>query len=225
VIGGPSTTVPARVTTVLCYGDSNTWGCVPVVDPDQETRRFAPDERWPGVLRRELGDGYWVVEEGLNGRTTVWDDGLWPHRNGRELLPPVLLTHRPVDLTVIMLGTNDLKRRMGLSAEEIAEGAGALVDLVRTSGCGPHDAAPEVLLVCPPPLGRLSPFQSDFEGGPEKSRGLAAAFGEVARRRSCALLDAGAHIATSDVDGVHLDRDAHATLGSAVATAVRKLLP
>lgn len=206
-------------------GDSNTWGCVPRARLEDATRRYPPDERWPGVLRRELGDGYWVVEEGLNGRTTVWDDGLAPHRNGRQLLPPALLTHQPVDLAVIMLGTNDLKRRIGVSAAEIAEGAGTLVDLVRTSGCGAGGAAPEVLLVCPPPLGRLSESQEDFEGGPEKSRGLASAFAEVARRRSCPLLDAGAHIVTGDVDGVHLDSAAHATLGSAVATAVRGLLP
>ena len=211
--------------TVLCYGDSNTWGCIPLSGPEEDTRRYAPGERWPGVLRRELGDGYWVVEEGLNGRTTVWDDGLEPHRNGRDLLLPALLTHWPLDLVVIMLGTNDLKRRIGVSAAEIAEGAGLLVDIVRTSECGANGGAPEVLLVCPPPLGRLSPSQDDFEGGGEKSRALAGAFNEVARRRSCRLLDAGLHIATSDVDGVHLDAQAHATLGSVVATAVRDLVP
>ena len=68
---------------ILCFGDSNTWGCVPLEGP-VPARRFPPATRWPGVLRRELGDGYWVVEEGLNGRTTVWDDPLEPHRNGSE---------------------------------------------------------------------------------------------------------------------------------------------
>src|SRR5437867_8271019 len=111
--------------SVLCYGDSNTWGCVPLDGPEPP-RRFAPDERWPGVLRRELGDGWWVVEEGLSGRTTVWDDGLEPFRNGRAFLLPTLLSHQPLDVVVVMLGTNDLKRRFGVSAREIAEGAGLL---------------------------------------------------------------------------------------------------
>ena len=79
---------------ILCYGDSNTWGCIPLRG-SEPARRFPPETRWPGVLRRELGDGHWVVEEGLNGRTTVWDDPLEPHRNGRTLLPPTLLTHQP----------------------------------------------------------------------------------------------------------------------------------
>jgi lysophospholipase L1-like esterase len=186
--------------------------------------RFPPDVRWPGVVRRELGPEFWVVEEGLNGRTTVWDDDLQPHRNGRKLLLPALLTHRPVDLVVLMLGTNDLKRRIGVSASEIAEGAAVLVGLVRTSGCGPDGSQPGVLLVCPPPLGRQSQYEDAFEGGLEKSHGLAAAFARVAAACACPLVDAGVHVTTSEVDGVHLDADAHAILGAAIAEAVRGLV-
>jgi lysophospholipase L1-like esterase len=212
------------VRSVLCYGDSNTWGCIPLGGPEP-ARRFAPDERWPGVLRRELGDGWWVVEEGLNGRTTVWDDGLEPFRNGRAFLLPTLLSHQPLDVVVVMLGTNDLKRRFGVSAREIAEGAGLLVDAVRASGCGPAGGPPELVLVCPPPLGRLGEFADDFEGGREKSTRLAVCFQAIAQGRSCAFLDAGAHISSSDVDGIHLDRDSHAVLGRAVAGVVAALVP
>jgi lysophospholipase L1-like esterase len=211
------------VWTVLCYGDSNTWGCAPISGPEPGGR-FTPDERWPGVLRRELGADYWVVEEGLNGRTTVWDDGLEPHRNGRTFLPAALLTHHPLDLVVVMLGTNDLKRRFGVSAAEIADGAGLLVDLVRTSGCGPAGAEPRVLLVCPPPLGPLDRFADEFEGGTEKSHQLAGRYEAVAAERSCPFLDAGAHIASSAVDGVHLEADAHAVLGREIAAAVRSIV-
>lgn len=210
--------------TILCYGDSNTWGCIPLIG-QEPTRRFSPEERWPGVLRRELGDGYWVVEEGLNGRTTVWDDGLEPHRNGRDLLLPTLLSHQPIDLVIVMLGTNDMKRRIGVSAAEIAEGAGQLVDIVRTSTYGPAEGAPDVLLVSPPLLGRLGQFAEEFEGAPEKSRQLAGRFKQVAEARSCAFLDAGAHVSASDDDGVHLDRQAHAALGCAVARVARRVVP
>ena len=133
---------------ILCYGDSNTWGCIPLQGPEP-AGRFPPETRWPGVLRRELGDGHWVVEEGLSGRTTVWDDPLEPHRNGRTLLPPTLLTHQPLDLVIVMLGTNDLKHRLNASAAEIATGAGMLVDIVAASGCGPDGRSPQTLLVCP----------------------------------------------------------------------------
>src|SRR5262245_20517803 len=218
----PSRTASSSVVrTVLCYGDSNTWGCVPLVDMEPASR-FGPHERWPGVLRRELGPGYWVVEEGLNGRTTVHDDDEeGPGRNGATLLVPLLETHQPVDVVVLMLGTNDLKAKFDASPEEIAEGVGALVDLVRVSSGG---AAPDVLLVCPPPVARLSQFAEKFAGAGEKSRELAAAFAEVARARGCAFLDAGERISSSDVDGIHLDLAAHETLGSVVAGAIRESL-
>jgi lysophospholipase L1-like esterase len=211
------------VRTILCYGDSNTWGCVPVLG-DEPAPRFPPDVRWPGVLRRELGPDFWVVEEGLNGRTTVWEDDLQPHRNGRTFLPAALLTHHPVDLVVIMLGTNDLKRRIGASPLEIARGAGALVELARTSGCGPAGGPPGVLLVCPPPLAPRSQFDDAFEGGLQKSLALAEAFAAVAAACDCPLVDAGAHVVTSDVDGIHLDADAHEALGTALAGTVRSLV-
>jgi len=105
----------AAMKTIMCYGDSNTWGCIPLTG-QQPPRRYGPAQRWPGVLRRELGDGHWIVEEGLNGRTTVWDDPLEPFRSGKELLAPCLMTHEPIDLVIVMLGTNDLKRRFGVGA-------------------------------------------------------------------------------------------------------------
>jgi len=209
--------------SILCYGDSNTWGCIPLAGPGLASR-FPPERRWPGVLRRELGDGYWVVEAGLSGRTTVWDDPLEPHRNGRQLLLPTLLTHRPLGLVIIMLGTNDLKRRLGGSASEIAAGAGILVDVVAGSGCGAEGGAPQTLLICPPPVGRLDPLDDEFEGATEKSRQLAGHFAAAAAARSCAFLDAGSVISSSDVDGIHLEAPEHERLGLAVAEQVRPLL-
>ncbi len=208
---------------ILCYGDSNTWGCVPI-EGDEPARRFAPDVRWPGVLRRELGDGYWIAEAGLSGRTTVWDDPLEPHLNGRELLLPTLLTHYPLDLVVVLLGTNDLKRRIGASSREIAEGAGLLADVIAGSECGPDGAAPHTLLVCPAPLGRLSQFAEDFDGAPAKHAELVRHLEGVAEARSCSFFDAGTVISSSDVDGIHLDAPAHARLGTALAERVRLLL-
>jgi lysophospholipase L1-like esterase len=165
----------AVVKTILCYGDSNTWGCIPLTAA-QPPRRYGPAQRWPGVLRRELGDGFGIVEEGLNGRTTVWDDPLEPSRSGKELLVPCLLTHQPIELVIVMLGTNDLKGRFGVGARDIAAGAGLLLDAT------------------------------------------------VADARSCPWLDAGAHVRSSDDDGIHLDAPSHEQLGVVVAQQVRRLL-
>jgi lysophospholipase L1-like esterase len=205
--------------TILCYGDSNTWGS----DPSSE-ERYARDERWPGVLRQELGAGYYVVEEGLGGRTTVWDDPIEEYRSGKEFLIPCLRTHKPIDLVVIMLGTNDLKARFSAPVCDIAAGAGVLVDLVAKSETGPGNGPPQVLLIAPPPLGRLSGFAEMFEGGTEKSRAFSHHFRLVAEERGCALLDAAEVIVSSDVDGIHLDRSEHRKLGQAVARRVKEML-
>ena len=209
----------AETKTILCFGDSNTWGYNPVTQA-----RYPRDERWPGVLRRELGDGYLVIEEGLNGRTTVWDDPIEGYKNGKEYLIPCLGTHRPIDMVIIMLGTNDLKMRFSLPAYDIAEGAGGLVDVVLKSEVGPGDSVPKILLIVPPPLGKLSDFAEMFEGGRAKSKKLAGHFRRIAEERDCPLLDASEVIVSSDIDGVHFDPSEHRKLGVAVADRVKQLL-
>lgn len=205
--------------TVLCYGDSNTWGWNPVTKA-----RYGRDERWPGVLRHDLGQDYFIIEEGLNGRTTVWNDPIEGYKNGKEYLIPCLATHAPLDLVVIMLGTNDLKKRFSLSAFDVAAGAGVLVDVARMSQAGPGDGPPEVLLICPPPLARLSDFADMFEGGLETSKKLAGEYRRVAEERGCHFLNAGDVIVSSDLDGIHLDPSEQRKLGQAVATRVREIL-
>ena len=205
--------------TVLCYGDSNTWG----YDPSTQGR-YPRQVRWPGVLRRELGEGYLVTEEGLNGRTTVWDDPIEGYKNGRSYLIPCLETHKPIDLVVILLGTNDLKMRFSVSAFDIANGAGVLVDVVQKSAAGPGDRAPQVLLLAPPPVSRLSDFAEMFEGAGPKSRRFAAHYRRVAEERGCEFLDTSEWIVSSDLDGIHLEESEHAKLGKAVARKVKALL-
>lgn len=205
--------------TILCYGDSNTWGWNPVTQ-----ERYSKDERWAGVLRGELGDGYGVIEEGLNGRTTVWDDPIEGYKNGKSYLIPCLETHRPLDLVILMLGTNDLKMRFSLSAYDIASGAGVLVDVVQKSEAGPDGTAPQVLLLAPPPLGLLTEFAEMFEGAVKKSKRFAEQYRRVAEEYGCAFLDTSQVIVSSDVDGVHLEPSEHLKLGEAVAAEVRRLL-
>ncbi len=125
--------------TILCYGDSNTWGYDPVSED-----RYPLAQRWVSVLARELGPEYQVIAEGLNGRTTVWPDPVeGEYKSGKSYLLPCLESHHPIDLVVLMLGTNDLKHRFGLSAWDIARAAGTLVehDLPVSLGAG-GDAAP-----------------------------------------------------------------------------------
>jgi lysophospholipase L1-like esterase len=204
---------------VLCYGDSNTWGYSPVY-----ADRYGFDVRWAGVLRQQLGSDYWVIEEGLNGRTTVWDDPYEPYRNGKTHLMPILLSHKPLDLVVLMLGTNDLKRRFSLSAYDIARGVGVLAEVILRSECGRDDGAPQVLIMCPPPVAKLTDFADMFVGAEATSRQLAPYYQQEAEELGCAFLDAGQVIVSSDRDGIHFDPDEHRKLGEAVAEKVKALL-
>jgi lysophospholipase L1-like esterase len=204
--------------TILCFGDSNTYGYDPLT-----RQRLDRDTRWPGALRNTLGQGYDVIEEGLGGRTTVWDDPLEGSKNGRTYLIPCLASHAPLDLVIIMLGTNDLKKRFSLSAYDIAEGVRLLVSVALTSGAGPHSRAPQVLLVAPPPTTTLSDFAEMFEGAEEKSRKFAAYYARVARESGCYFLDAGSVIVSSPLDGIHFEAAQHVELGKAVAAKVQVL--
>ena len=209
--------------SVLCYGDSNTWGAATVSRPDE---RYGPTERWPGVLRSALGSDWLVIEEGLGGRTTVSDDPVEfnPDRNGRTYLPPCLLTHKPLDVVAIMLGTNDLKARFGKSAWDVAAGMGTLVTIVKEAAVGRNSGAPEILVICPPVVLDHLPMHAEmFAGAPAKSRDLAKHYRAIAAEHGVHFLDAGSVITSSEVDGFHLDPEAHAGLGKAVAAEIGKM--
>lgn len=204
--------------TVLCYGDSNTWGH----DPATSTR-FPRDKRWTGVLRQELGGGYEVIEAGLNGRTTVWDDPVEGDKNGKKQLIPFLGTHKPLDLVIIMLGTNDLKTRFSAPAADIASGAGALAKMAQNSETGRDNGSPRVLLIAPPPVSKLTGFAEMFAGATEKSRKFSGHYRRVAEEQGCDFLDTAGIIVSSELDGIHFEASEHQKLGKAVAEAIREI--
>lgn len=203
---------------VLCFGDSNTWGS----DPADDERRFPWPVRWPGVLQRLLGDGFRVIEEGLGGRTTVIDDPLTPHRSGLSYLAPCLESHAPLDLVVVLLGTNDVSYAW-VTAAAAADGAGVLAHLVLRSEWGRGGGPPAVLLVCPPPVGPITASPELYAGAEEKSRALPREFARVAAAVGCAWMDAGEVVTTSPRDGWHWEAGEHARLAAALAERVRLL--
>jgi lysophospholipase L1-like esterase len=204
---------------IVAFGDSNTWGYDPATGA-----RFPRAQRWPSVMQRELGPDFEVIAEGLNGRTTVHDDPIEPFRCGAEALPGCLMSHMPLDLIILALGCNDLKKRFSVSAFDIAESEARLIFLARAYGVDPGDRPPRILLVAPPPIAKLTDFAEMFEGGAEKSRLLGQRYREVAMRDGVAFLDAGAVIRCSDLDGIHYEADQHELLGRATADAVRAAL-
>lgn len=208
--------------SVLCYGDSNTYGQTTANTPID---RYGPHERWPGVMRDILGPAWLVVEEGLSGRTTVSDDPIeGDEKNGRRYLKPCLESHRPLDAVILMLGTNDLKIRFNKPASEIAMGVSALVGDIKAIRPGHELEVPEILLVSPPPiLTDLRGWESVFDGGREKSLRLAEEYERVAAVHGVRFFDAGVVAESSDVDGFHLDVAGHLALGTALADEIRAI--
>ncbi len=165
-----------------------------------------------------------MIEEGQNARTTVWDDPVSGDKNGLRYLVPCLESHKPLDLVIILLGVNDLKQRFAVTAYDVAQSAGRLVEAVRKSDTGPAGRPPEVLLVAPPPLGKLTELAEMFSGGTEKSRQLGARFRERAELLGCPFFDAGSVVKSSDIDGVHWAPEHHAKLAAALAAETRRLI-
>lgn len=210
-------------TTILCYGDSLTWGY------DAECPgRHRYEDRWPSVVQATLGDGVRVIAEGLNGRTTAYDDHLAPaDRNGARVLPTILSTHEPIDILVLALGTNDLKQHTGAGrAHQATWGIERLAEIARSHPYGFSFDAPEIVIVSPPSL--VETGDAEFDAMFGAARAESHRFGELyealARRLGCAHVSGHAACAATRVDGVHLDAANTRKLGEAIARALEPLL-
>lgn len=207
---------------VLCYGDSNTYGYNP-----RNGLRYSEDVRWTGQLQRLLGKEYKIIEEGCNGRTTVFDDPLEGWKNGRDYLRPCLNSHKPLDIVIMMLGSNDMKEIFHATPEEIAAGAAALVDIIKEFTQEKQGFVPQILLVAPPWIGdgiAASPFYGSFrENAVGRSWKLGRLYSNVAAERGCAFLDAGPIAPPSVEDSLHLSPESHAALAEAIAAKCKSL--
>lgn len=208
---------------ILVYGDSLSWGIIP------GTRQRLPFlQRWPGVLETELakaGMRVRIIEDCLNGRRTVWDDPFKSGRSGLAGLEQRIEVNSPLELVVLMLGTNDFQSVHQHNASHSAQGIASLVRAIRRAPIEPDMPVPTVLIVAPPRAGTPAGTMTDkFAGAREKAEGLSEAFASIAAEMSCAFFDAGRIITASPIDGVHLDADQHHILGMSLAEPVRKLL-
>ena len=208
---------------IVCLGDSNTHGyCADPADCADGGNRFNENERWPRVLEKLLGEEYLVLEEGLSGRTTVFQDPLHECMDALSVAYPILMSHEPVDLLVIMLGTNDTKDRLGMNAACIGLGMERLVRKCMSVDCwGKH--GPNVLIVAPPPIGDELNDPCMGEHCAEKSRGLAKYYQEKAKLLGCHFMDANG-CEFNSIDYMHLTRKGHAQLAERVAALVPQIV-
>jgi lysophospholipase L1-like esterase len=207
--------------TLLCFGDSNTYGSPPNAGVPLREPRFGIGTRWPTVCAATLGADWTLVEEGLPGRTAQFPDPtMGDHMDGRLGLKIALNSHGPIDWLAIMLGTNDVKTRFGATASGVTAGIAALIDIAMGAEVQDKHGGFNILLICPPPVVEVGVFAGEFFGARDISLGLSPLYQSLAQARDCRFLDAGDHIAVSPVDGIHYDAATHQTLGRAVAGAL-----
>ena len=207
---------------ILCYGDSNTWGAIP-----NESERYPDDVRWTGVLQNELGSTYKIIEEGYNGRTTVHDDPIEGKLSGVTYFKPCMESQLPLDLIIIMLGSNDLKTRFNVNPKAIASGLYRYKEVM--TNAPKMSITPQLLVVAPihmdPSYKNHVIFHDMFgEDAVERSLGFAEAFKEVADGMGAHYFNAAEHAVPSVKDGLHMDPDSHEKLGKALAEKVREIL-
>ena len=204
---------------ILCYGDSNTHGTAPLERLGQ-FERHPLGCRWPDNAQRVLGHDHQVISEGLPGRTTVHDDVVeGGMRNGLTVLPAILQSHAPIDLMVLMLGTNDLKHRFSVTAFEIARSLERLILAARAEG-----VVRDLLLVAPVPVRETGVLRDVFAGAETRQKDLSTHIAAAADRQNVSFFDAGEVVSVSDVDGVHWDVAAHHEMGMQIGRKIRELL-
>ena len=216
---------------IVCLGDSNTHGyCADPADcADGALARFNEDERWTKRLQKALGEDYLVVEEGLSGRTTVFQDPLYEGLDALHYLYPCLKSHEPVSLLVIMLGTNDTKERIGANAYAIGLGMRRLIQKAQTVDCWGPNGKPNILVMAPPIIGeglKTSPVADEMGvGAVEKSRLVPAEFRRVAAECGVHFLDVGeVGCEFNQIDFMHLTNKGHARLAETLAELIPQIV-
>src|SRR5664280_1077010 len=206
--------------TVLCYGDSITWGYNPA-----NQNRMKWNERWAGILANGLNEDYLVIEEGLKGRTTTWNDPIdGASENGLNYLIPCLDSHKPIDLCILLLGLNDLKKRFSLPSIEIARGITVIIEVIKKSGTGIGGPTPKILLLTPPIINPVEGLSQEFRNSHNKSRKLPGYYAKIARDYGIEFLDISKIINVSELDGVHIDVDEQLKLGNLVIKKVKEIM-
>ena len=204
---------------ILCYGDSNTWGYI----PGNGDERFSPDIRWTGLLQKELGNDYEIIEEGLNARTTLLDDPMYEGKNGINYLRPCLQTHYPLDLVILMLGTNDLKERFDRTPKQIAEGIEALIYVISDPDSN-YNYQPKIILMSPPIVNEsVNGVTENFLGAEEKSKYLGILYKNIADKHKTKFIDLKKFVSPSKTDGCHLEPEAHQKIADLIFEKIKDM--
>lgn len=200
--------------TIVCYGDSNTWGNIPGTFD-----RYPRSKRWPYILQNLLGENFEVVSEGLPARTFVVIEDEKPYHSGITQLKSILKTHKPIDAIVVMLGTNELKDRFNLTSKDVTKHLEQTIKLIQ------EENIKNILIICPPHVADIEEgiLRSDFIKNKDEIKKYPELFDKIAKEYKCSFLNANDFITSSKIDGFHLDPKAHQKLAEVLKEQILNL--
>lgn len=205
---------------ILCYGDSNTWGHIPITK-----ERYSADVRWTGLLQSKLGGDYEIIEEGLGSRTTRWEYSEKEGRNGKMYLLPCLESHNPIDVIILFLGTNDLKEVYQQTAQQIATSIRELIQIIKKKSLTKQKVVPMILLISPAIVDETVPGTEErYKGAQQRSEGLGIEYAKVAKEEGCKFVDLAAIVRPSKQDGIHFEPEAHLLIADTFEKSLREML-
>jgi lysophospholipase L1-like esterase len=197
---------------ILCYGDSNTWGCSPA-----DSTRFDEKVRWPMVMGSILGDNYTVIEDGLNGRTVLNLSPVNSPANGIESISSVINLYTPVDIAIVSLGLNDVFIGEDVTLAEISDGMEEILGIIRDSHASGGLKIPEIIIMAPPEFNTGIDGAQFFELQINKLKGLPDTYRELSSKTNCIFFNASDYVRGSILDGSHLESDSNILLGRKIA--------
>jgi lysophospholipase L1-like esterase len=206
---------------ILCYGDSNTWGWVPL---GMGLKRHSQNERWPKILQKLLGKNYEIIENGLGGRTTMFDDPRpeFPNRNGLNTLPIILESQLPLDLIIVMLGTTDTKEMLKVSSKKTTEGLKKIITCIKSFKIINKQPSPKILIIVPPVIDENTDFAKPlFKGATKKSKDLVKLYAKLAKEEQIFYLNPTSTIKVDKQDGIHIDNKMHNKLAKLIFQKIK----
>ena len=212
----------SKIKNILCFGDSNTYGYIP-----GNSGRYDRDTRWTGILQKKLGENYYVIEEGCCGRTTIYDDSKRPYKNGSKSLLQVIQDNSPIDMIIIMLGTNDLKKVYEPTPLKLGRGIETLVNIIENNTESNFGKKIEILIISPLQLGEdiwRKKYDEEFDDhSVEVSKNLTKVYKEIAKRHNSYFIDASSVAVVSNKDAQHLNEEGHRKMACAVYNLLKDI--
>ncbi len=197
---------------ILCYGDSNTWGCSP-----RDSSRYDENTRWPMVLQSKLGNDYTVIEEGLNGRTVLNLSPVNIEANGIEWISFVIDNHIPFDIVLISLGLNDVFIAEDASLTKISGGIEEIISIIKDNHVSAGFLIPQIIIMAPPEYNRDVEGSIFFELQLNKLKVLPEVLRELSIEQNCHFFNSADYVKGSAIDGSHLEAESHIILGTKIA--------